>query len=138
MNTEVAFAERPVKPQATILIADRNPHVRAFLAREMRVEGFRIRLARNCKELLKWLYHPEPLDLIILDPDLPDEGGQEILLKLYDRIPAIPVVVHSWSADYVRPPDESDSVWYVQKEGSSIEELKRRVHTILNKRMRID
>ena len=120
-----------MKRQATILIADRNPHVRAFLAREMKVEGFRIRLAKNCREILGWVYHTEPLDLIILDPDLPDDEGQKILLKLYDRIPTIPVVVHSWSSDYAGPPDDSESVSFVKKEGNSIEALKRTVFNII-------
>lgn len=29
------------------------------------------------------------MDSTILDPDLPDDEGQKILLKLYDRIPTI-------------------------------------------------
>ncbi len=121
-----------MKPKPTILIADRNPHVRAFLAREMRVEGFHIRLARNCKEILNWLYHPEPLDLIILDPDLPDDDEQKILPKLYDCIPVIPVVIHSWSSDYIKPMDEPNGVAFVKKEGNSIEALKKSVQKMLN------
>ena len=120
-----------MKRQATILIADRNPHVRAFLAREMKVEGFRIRLAKNCREILDWVYHTEPLDLIILAPDLPDDEGQKILLKLYDRIPTIPVVRYAASSDYAGPPDDSESVSFVKKEGNSIEALKRTVFNII-------
>ncbi|MDZ7697984.1 MAG: response regulator [Deltaproteobacteria bacterium] len=121
-----------MKSQKIILIADRNPHVRSFLARELKAEGFRIRLAGNGGEVLKWVYHSEPLDLIILDPDLPDDNGREILPKLYDRIPVIPVVIHSWSSDYIKPMDEPNGVAFVKKEGNSIEALKKVVQKMLN------
>ena len=121
-----------MRSEKIILIADRNPHVRSFLAREMRGEGFRIRLAKNCGEVLKWVYGSGPLDLIILDPDLPDDG-ERILPKLYDRIPSVPVVVHSWSSDYAESPDETNGVTFVKKEGNSIEGLKKAVYDLLGK-----
>ena len=84
----------------TILIADRNPHVRKLLERELRAEGYQVRLAENAREVFKWTFHHEPLHLIILDPDLPDAADVSILEKLLDRIPALPVVVHTYPSDY--------------------------------------
>ena len=60
-----------MKDQFTILIADRNSHVRKFLQREMTAAGYRVRLAENAGEVLKCAFRHEPLDLVILDPDLP-------------------------------------------------------------------
>ena len=85
---------------ATLLIADRNPHVRKFLAREMAAEGYRVRLARNGREVLRWVYHYEPLDLVILDLDLPDASDAPLLERLGDRIPSLPIVVHTFSTDF--------------------------------------
>ncbi len=76
----------------TILIADRNSHVRTFLQREMTAAGYRTRLAENAREVLKWAFQSEPLDLIILDPDLPDADEAHMLEHLLDRIPRLPVV----------------------------------------------
>ena len=77
-----------------ILVADRNQHVREFLKRELKAEGYRVWLAKNVQEVLKKVYHSETLDLLILDPDLPGTDKLSLLKKLQNRIPALPVVVH--------------------------------------------
>ena len=89
-----------MKDQFTILIADRNSHVRKFLQREMTAAGYRVRLAESAGEVLKCAFRHEPLDLVILDPDLPGAEDTSLLQHLFDRIPALPVVVHSYSAEY--------------------------------------
>ena len=71
-----------MKQGFTILIADRNPHIREFLRREMMAEGYRARLAKNGREVLRLVYQRGPLDLLILDPDLPDAGEVPVLEKL--------------------------------------------------------
>ncbi|MBU1398308.1 MAG: response regulator, partial [Proteobacteria bacterium] len=63
---------KALKKMIKILIADRNSNVREFLRREMMAEGYSVELAENGREVLKWAYHREPADLLILDPDLPD------------------------------------------------------------------
>jgi DNA-binding NtrC family response regulator len=118
----------------TILIADRNPNVREFLKREMMAEGYRVRLAKNGREVLRWIYHYEPLDLVILDLDLPDASDVPLLEKLNDRIPSLPVVVHTFSTDYDTPINVSLPVAFVEKEGNSIEGLKKVVIDILGKK----
>ena len=79
----------------TIAIADRNPHVRGFLQREMSGEGYRIRLAESARDLLEWTFNHEPVDLIILDPDLPDAVDSHLLETLQGRLPPVPVVIHT-------------------------------------------
>ncbi|MCD6304756.1 MAG: response regulator [Deltaproteobacteria bacterium] len=118
----------------TILIADRNPHVREFLGRELRAEGYEVRLAKNGREVLRWIYHYEPLDLVILDPDLPDASDGPLLEKLNDRIPALPVVVHAFGIDDAASYAGSLPVVFVEKAGNSIENLKKVVAEMLLKR----
>lgn len=117
----------------TILIADRNSHVREFLKREMLEEGYRVRLAENGRDVLKWVYHHEPLDVLILDIDLPDVDELSLSKGLQDRIPALPVVVHTYLSDY----DISSTVWntavFVEKKGNSVERLKKVIFDILHK-----
>ena len=115
----------------TILIADRNPHVRKLLERELRAEGYQVRLAENAREVFKWTFHHEPLHLIILDPDLPDAADVSILEKLLDRIPALPVVVHTYPSDYEKNSKDTNDVVFVEKRGSSVERLKQVVYDAL-------
>ena len=109
----------------SLLIADRNPHVRKFLHREMTAAGYRVRLADNAREVLKWAFHQEPLDLIILDPDLPDADEVQILKRLLDRVPALPVVVHTYPTEYEEGSNDFNDFVFVEKKGSSVERLKQ-------------
>ena len=120
-----------MKQEVYILIADRNPHVREFIKREMMADGYRVRLAENGRQLLKWIYHNERLDLLIVDPDLPDIDVSSLLTKLQNRIPFLPVVVHTFLSDYSDHLDVFQSFPFVEKKGSSIEHLKKVVHDIL-------
>ncbi len=120
-----------MKKNFTILIADRNPHVRMFLQREMTAAGYRVRLADTGREVLKRAFQGEPLDLIILDPDLPDADEAHVLEHLLDRIPVLPVVVHTYALEYGDVSKDRDCLFFVEKRGSSVERLKQVVHETL-------
>jgi DNA-binding NtrC family response regulator len=123
-----------MKKGFTILIADRNPHVRELLKREMVAEGYRVRLAENGRDVLKWSYDSDALDLLILDPDLPDIGESALFSRLTDRIPALPMIIHALYSDCPSPYMASGTVVaFVEKGGSSIESLKQVTADILNK-----
>jgi DNA-binding NtrC family response regulator len=115
----------------TILIADRNRHVREFLKRELAAVGYRVRLAKNGREVLNWVNHYPPPDLLILDLNLPDEPEVGILEKLRQAMPSLPVVVHSFTWDYDDCPAVVAATAFVEKGGRSIEELKRVVREVL-------
>ncbi|MDQ1330229.1 MAG: hypothetical protein QG578_492 [Thermodesulfobacteriota bacterium] len=116
-----------------ILIADRNSNVREFLRREMLAEGYSVELAENGREVLKWAYHREPVDLLILDPDLPDADETLLLKKLRQRISYLPVVFHTFFPDYLVASKIINPTEFVEKGGSSIEKLKKVVKEILFK-----
>jgi DNA-binding NtrC family response regulator len=107
--------------------------VREFLKREMMAEGYRVHLAKSGREVLKWAYKQEILDLVILDLDLPDRSEVAILEKLEDRIPTLPVVIHAFLSDYENPPAVLNAAALVEKEGNSVERLKKVVSEILGK-----
>ncbi len=115
----------------TLLIADRNRNVREFLKRELTAEGYRVKVAKNGQEVLKWAYHQGPLDLLILDVDLPDASEIPVLETLADRIPALPVVVHSFSSDYSNHLSYAGITAFVEKTGNSVEQLKKVVFNVL-------
>ena len=117
----------------TLLIADRNRHVREFLKREMQEEGYRILLARSGREVLGYISGHAPVDLVILDIDLPDAGDFGILEKLRKRIPTLPLVVHTFLSEYLNHTGTLSTMAFVEKNGNSIECLKRTVADILEK-----
>ena len=121
-----------MEKKLTILIADKNPHVRDFLMREMMKEGYCIRLAKNGREVLKRAYDPDLVDILILDLDLPHADEiEEIMEKLSRRFPPLPVVIHSFLSDYNNHLDTLNAAAYVEKEGDSIDRLKEVVSELL-------
>jgi len=98
----------------------------------MMAEGYRVRLAKNGREVLEQAYHHEPLDLLILDLDLPDAGEVAILESIEDRIPTLPVVVHSFLSDSANNRAVLSTAVFVEKKGSSIETLKKVAFEVLH------
>lgn len=115
------------------MIADRNPHVRQFLKREMQAEGYRVQLARNGRQVLECAFRHEPLDLIILDLDLPDAEEFPILEKLQNRIPTLPVVVHTFLSDCTAQSVVLSTGAFVEKDGTNIDRLKKVISEVLRK-----
>ena len=118
----------------TILIADRNPNVRGFLKREMMAVGYMVRLAKDSREVLKWVFGQAPLDLLILDLDLPDADEVKLFEQLNDRIPQLPLVLHSFQTDHANYPETLITAVFVEKKGNSVEHLKKVVSKMLNRR----
>jgi len=115
----------------TILIADRNPRVRSFLQREMIKAGYRILVAESARDLLQWAVDRNPVDLIILDPDLPDAVDSPLMVMLRERMPMVPVIIHAHPSNNLAEPEMPRSFVTVEKGGNSIERLKEVAEGIL-------
>ena len=122
-----------MKKKFNILIGERNPHIREFLRREMVTEGYNVQLAKNGREVLKLIYSSEPIDLLILDPDLPGASELNLFKSLEDRIPALPLVIHGYFFDYLEYSLRLKPVMFVPKRGNSSETLKNLVSELLLK-----
>ena len=116
-----------------ILIADKNPHVRELLKREMIADGYRVHLAQNAHQLLKWLYHNEHFDILIVDPDFPDADVSSLLNQLQEHFPLLPVVIHTIFTDFGEYTNVLRVFPFVEKQGGSIDQLKNVVFDILHK-----
>jgi len=87
-----------------ILIADRNRHVREFLRRELAAEGYQVEVARDGHEILEAINGQNPPILLILDLELPYLTELKVLELLQERLPSLPVVIHSFPLDSDQPP----------------------------------
>ncbi len=124
--------EKPeMKKTITILVADRNRHVRELLKRELAEAGYRILLAKTALEVSDTIYQQNPPDLLILDPDLPDDENIHSLKLLPEKAPSLPIILHMHAADTTIDTSEIKSVGFVEKNGNSIEHVKKIVAEIM-------
>lgn len=124
---------KALKQQFDILIADRNPHVRDFLRRELNAVGYRVQSAVSGLQAFQYITD-NPVDLLIVDPDLPDSDSLSLLEKLATSLPLLPIVVHTLLSDNTYRKNKFgsfDIAAFVEKEAGSIEQLKKIVSEIL-------
>lgn len=112
-------------PIHRILIVDRNPNVRELLRRELSQEGFRILLAGKGKELIERIDQGEQLDLLILDPDIPDMDHRILIETIRLRLPRLPIILHGFILDLKDIGALPGPIIPVEKQANSIEWLKR-------------
>jgi len=113
-----------------ILIADRNRHVREFLRREFREAGYSVQVAKDGREVLMMLDVNEPPEVLILDLEIPLVDGLEIVERLFERVPPLPVVIHSFLAEHTNQPALKKAAALVEKKGDT-NLLKRAVIEVL-------
>ncbi len=102
------------------------------MKREMMAEGYTVATAKDSREVLQRVFSPAPLDLLIFDPDLPDAEEVEIIGRLNDRIPQLPVILHSFQTNHSNYLSGNNNTIFVEKRGNSVEYLKKAVSKLLN------
>ena len=83
----------------TILLADDNKNIREFCKRELEDEGYRVLLARDGREAAQ-IVQSEPLDLAILDLNMPVVNGWEAAERIRAADPRVPIMFFT---AYVEP-----------------------------------
>jgi DNA-binding NtrC family response regulator len=119
--------------QFTLLIADRNRHVRDFLRREFMADGYAVELARDDRELLCFIEAEEPPDLLIIDLEMPCSEGPEALEILLARNPLLPVVVHTFLSEEAAQEVCGRAAAFLEKRGNNIDHLKETVLRVLRR-----
>ena len=115
------------------MIADPRKNVREFLQREMSQNGYRVLTAKTGKEIMMCLNNDLSIDLLIVDPELPDINDWSILHSVKLQAPAMPVILHTFLSDYTKHKLTPETVIFVEKRGNSINSLKKIVAKILHK-----
>src|SRR3984957_11205117 len=91
------------KPSNVVLLIDDEPKIRRFLRAGFELQGFSVLEAENATDGLKAATFNAP-DLIILDLDLPDLHGTDVLerLRSWSNVPIIILSVASEESEKVR------------------------------------
>ena len=81
--------------QITVLLVEDDPDQAALGDLRVSMAGYRVRLARNCQEMVTDLETQPLADLVLLDVMLPDGSGFEILagMRRHARFALVPVIM---------------------------------------------
>lgn len=90
----------------------------------MVAEDFRVICAEDAKTMFKLMFDPLQVDVLIIDPDLPDMEPSDVLDRLKIRFPTLPVIVHCLSEENGNL-RSMPRAFFIEKGGSSIEDIKR-------------
>lgn len=115
----------------TLLIVDKNPNVRHFLGRELSAAGFHVVLAENARDAMEAVSEHPHVRLAVIDPDLPDNEKVGILERLNNRMPYLPLIVHTFSAFYNSCSSIPRHAVFIEKQGNSIEHIKDALAVLL-------
>lgn len=119
---------------AKILVVDDEPGLRLLYAAELQDEGYEVRTEESCSAAAKVL-ESEQIDLVILDIQVKQESGLDMLQKIVKERSGLPVILCSAYDCY----KDDFSSWladaYIVK-SSDLSELKSEVKRLLKERPR--
>jgi len=86
----------------TILLADGDRAVRRMLSRLLAEENYFVVSAQDGEEMLNAWNH-SPVDLVLLDLDVPEKNGWELFQQFSARHPAVPIIVITSQPNQIFP-----------------------------------
>lgn len=116
-----------------IVIADRNRSLRSFFQRELAADGFEVFGVADEHSLLGVLRTEEPIDLLILDADLPTYSTlAELVSMLHLHFPQLPIILQTFFAQDFKGANLDEIALLVEK-GEDPLTLKRAIFALLNR-----
>ncbi|MGE0639305.1 MAG: response regulator [Thermoanaerobaculia bacterium] len=115
---------------ARVLVVDDEPQIRRFLEIGLRSEGFAVAVAATGRAGLEALA-TQGADLVVLDLELPDMEGHEVLAELrsWTQVPVIVLSVRATESEKVRALDAGAHDFVTKPFG--IQELMARIRAVL-------
>jgi CheY-like chemotaxis protein len=108
-----------------ILVADKNPHVRRLICRELKgAKQYVPRPVCSGREVLLWACRSPWADLVVIDPDFPDCQPDDLLNQMAASRPDMAVVIHALIETL---PEGIPKYPVVEKAGDSIPCLVQRI-----------
>ena len=112
-----------------IMVVDDEENIRFLYKEELEDEGFAVELAQNGEEALEKLPDFKP-DLITLDIKMPGMNGIEVLKRIREQEPELPIVLCSAYGEYKQDFTTWASDAYVVK-CADLTELKTTIRRLL-------
>ncbi|GFK93801.1 Nitrogen assimilation regulatory protein [Fundidesulfovibrio magnetotacticus] len=97
----------------TVILADRNRHIRELLAREFAREGYAVKGCGLGREAA--LLAAAEGDILVVDGELPDMDAGRVVSEVRRVRPGLPVAVYAHEEDEARPCLGQPMVFYVPK-----------------------
>ncbi|MCB9494008.1 MAG: hypothetical protein H6681_01030 [Desulfobacteraceae bacterium] len=112
----------------TIIITDKNPHIRMLISREF--EGLNCNIEKDFSqdEIIENLKKTGPVYTIILDPEALTVNPLIFLKKIIQISPETIVIIHAydeWRDIFYL----TENLFFIEKNGESIENVKRFVQS---------
>ena len=104
----------PIAHTHSVVLADRNRHIRSLLARELEGQGFEVTccgLGREAVALAR-----KQGEILVVDGDLSDMDALSVIRQVREARPELPIVVHAHSADEAVQCLQERFVLFVPKE----------------------
>jgi CheY-like chemotaxis protein len=112
-----------------ILVVDDDASIRLLLEEELRAEGYEVAVAANGEEALQWISENQP-DLVTLDIKMPGMMGLEVLRRIKQERPDLPVVMVTAYSSFRHDHDAEPADAYEVK-SSDLAPLKRTIGRLL-------
>jgi two-component system cell cycle sensor histidine kinase/response regulator CckA len=118
---EVISADKELRGSATVLVVDDESLVLTMAETILSDFGYKVLTASNGQKALAVLNQPgTKVDLVITDLVMPGMGGRELMERIRQLDPSLPVMPTS---GYVLPEDKKNSAGYLQKPFTTTELL---------------
>ena len=118
---EVIAADKEMRGSATVLVVDDESLVLTMAETILSDFGYKVLTASNAQKALALLNQPDTkVDLVITDLVMPGMGGRELMERIRQLDPELPVMPTS---GYVMPEDKKNSAGYLQKPFTALELL---------------
>lgn len=134
---EEIIEQQEINSHKRILIVDDSGFIRNHIASLLRIRNYEVQTAKHGKEAIEILMRDSRFDLIVLDLEMPEMSGEEVLKKMVKDavLRELPVLVLSGT-------DNKELIARVLKHGAndymkkpfSIEEMVLRVQTLIQYR----
>ncbi len=111
-----------MKGTKKILVVDDEESIHLLYREELEEEGYQVFSAMNGEDALK-ICESTPVDLVVLDINMPGMDGIDVLRQLKARKPSLPIILSTAYSEYKHDIGSWASDDYIVK-SSNLEELK--------------